>query len=152
MCQLWQCLINDCGSLFPALCWAVLSIGEYCRQIQASNTGSLCKQNDTQLIPHVGVALAALQELFATALRNSTPWVKKTRHQTLGRNFTNGSSRLGSKFATNSCLNIPPSFKHVATLPCEIWMQKNGIILKYVLQLMMDSQKEWRNTSGRLWD
>jgi len=28
--------------------------------------------------------------------------------------------RLGSKFATNSCLNIPPRFKHVATLPCEI--------------------------------
>jgi len=47
-------------------------------------------------------------------------------------------SRLGSKFATNSCLNIPPRFKHVATLPCEIWMQKNGIILKYILQLMMN--------------
>jgi len=31
--------------------------------------------------------------------------------------FTGG---LGSKFATNSCLNIPPRFKHVATLPCEI--------------------------------
>ena len=29
-------------------------------------------------------------------------------------------SRLGSKFATNLCLNIPPRFKHVATLPCEI--------------------------------
>jgi len=33
------------------------------------------------------------------------------------KNFT---SRLGSKFATNSCLNIPPHFKHVAKLPCEI--------------------------------
>ena len=43
---------------------------------------------------------------------------------------------LGSKFATNSCITIPPRFKHVATLPCEIWMSKNGIILKYVLQLM----------------
>jgi len=75
----------------------------------------------------------------------STPWVKKTRHHTLGHNFTNSSnnrpllsyyyyyqllsdfqifftSELGSKFATNSCLNIPPRFKHVATLPCEIWM------------------------------
>jgi len=31
--------------------------------------------------------------------------------------FTSG---LGSKFATNSCLNFPPRFKHVATLPCEI--------------------------------
>jgi len=33
-------------------------------------------------------------------------------------------SRLGGKFATNLCLNIPPRFKHVATLPSEIWMQK----------------------------
>jgi len=55
---------------------------------------------------------------------------KKTRHQTLGHNFTNYypifkiffTSRLGSKFTTNSCLNIPPRCKHVATLPCEIWM------------------------------
>jgi len=31
--------------------------------------------------------------------------------------FTSG---LGSKFATNSRLNIPPRFKHVATLLCEI--------------------------------
>jgi len=70
----------------------------------------------------------------------TTLWVKKnTRHQTLGHNFTNYypifknvfTSRLCSKFATHSCLNIPPHFKHVATLPCEIWMQKNGIILKY---------------------
>jgi len=29
-------------------------------------------------------------------------------------------SRLSSKFATNSRLNIPPRFKRVATLPCEI--------------------------------
>jgi len=57
---------------------------------------------------------------------------KKTRYQTLGHNFTNYypifkiffSSRLGSKFTTNSYLNIPPRFKHVATLPCEIWTQK----------------------------
>ena len=33
-------------------------------------------------------------------------------------------SRLGSKFATNWCLNIPPRFKHVATLPCEISMSE----------------------------
>ena len=53
---------------------------------------------------------------------------QKTRHQTIGHNFTNYypffqiffTSRLGSKFATNSCLNIPPLFKHVATLPSEI--------------------------------
>ena len=31
--------------------------------------------------------------------------------------FTDG---LGSKFATNSCINIPPSLKRVATLPREI--------------------------------
>jgi len=31
--------------------------------------------------------------------------------------FTSG---LGSKFATNSCLNIPTRFKDVATLPCKI--------------------------------
>ena len=28
-------------------------------------------------------------------------------------------SRLGSKLVTNSCSNIPPRFKHVATLPSE---------------------------------
>jgi len=72
---------------------------------------------------------------------------QKTRHQTLGHNFTNYypifnifSSRLGSKFATNLFLNIPARFEHVATLPCEIWMQKNGIILKYVLQINDESQ------------
>ena len=70
---------------------------------------------------------------------------KKTRHQTLSHNFTSYypifkiffTSGLGSKFATNLCLNIPPRFKHVATLPCEIWVSENGIIVKYVLQLIM---------------
>jgi len=42
-----------------------------------------------------------------------------TSHQLLQKIFT---SVLGSKFATNSCSNIPPRFKHVAILPCEIWM------------------------------
>jgi len=50
---------------------------------------------------------------------------QKTRHQTLGHNFTNYypilkknfTGGLGIKFATNSYLNIPPRFKHVATLP-----------------------------------
>jgi len=32
--------------------------------------------------------------------------------------FTDG---LSSKFATNSCLNIPPRLKNIATLPFEIW-------------------------------
>ena len=44
--------------------------------------------------------------------------------------FTDG---LCSKFATNSWLNIPLCPKHVATLPCKIWSQKNGVNLKYVL-------------------
>ena len=54
---------------------------------------------------------------------------QKTRHKTLGHNFTNyypifkifspADSVVGPKFATNS-LNIPPRFKHVATLRCEI--------------------------------
>ena len=35
--------------------------------------------------------------------------------------FTSG---LGSKFATNSCLNIPSRFKHVARLLCEVECQK----------------------------
>ena len=69
----------------------------------------------------------------------NTQWVKKQDTKLLAitslyinrfsKFFT---SRLDSKFATNFCLNIPPRFKHVATLPCEIWMQKNGIILKYM--------------------
>jgi len=70
---------------------------------------------------------------------------QKKRHQTLGHNhqiltdFPNFlSSRLDGKFATNSRLNISPRFKRVATLPCEILKQKNGIILKYVLQLIMN--------------
>ena len=29
-------------------------------------------------------------------------------------------NRLSGKFATNSCLNIPPQLEHVATLPCVI--------------------------------
>ena len=48
---------------------------------------------------------------------------KKARHQTLSHNFTNYypifnffTSGLGSKFATNSRLNIPSRFKHVARL------------------------------------
>jgi len=34
-------------------------------------------------------------------------------------------TRLTSTFATNSCLNIPQRFEHVATLACEIWMSEN---------------------------
>jgi len=34
-------------------------------------------------------------------------------------------ARLTGKFATKSCLNIPPHLKRVATLPCEILCSKN---------------------------
>jgi len=34
--------------------------------------------------------------------------------------FSIFAGKLGSKFATNSCLNIPLILKHVATLPCKI--------------------------------
>jgi len=63
---------------------------------------------------------------------------QKTRHQTLGHNFSNYYPIFKILSLADSVVNlqqIPPRFKHVATLPCEIRMQKNGIILKYVLQL-----------------
>ena len=47
-----------------------------------------------------------------------TLWFKNTRHQ---NNFTDV---LRRKFATKSCLNIPPRLKCVAILRCEIWMSK----------------------------
>ena len=64
-------------------------------------------------------------EIALQPIPGYTPRAKK-RHQTLSHNFTNFrfsiffTSGLGSKFATNSRLNIPPRFKHVATLLCEI--------------------------------
>jgi len=33
--------------------------------------------------------------------------------------------RFNGKFATKSDINIPPHFKYVATLPCELWMSEN---------------------------
>jgi len=77
--------------------------------------------------------------------KKTTPWVKKQDTKLLAitsltiiRFSFFVTSRLGRKFATNSCLNIPPRFKHVTTVFCEIWMKKNDIILKYVSQLMMN--------------
>jgi len=54
---------------------------------------------------------------------------QKTKHRTLAHNFTKYepvfklffTDVLGSIFATNSSLNIPPRLKHVVTLPCKIW-------------------------------
>ena len=34
-------------------------------------------------------------------------------------------SDLAEKFATKSCLNIPPRLEHVDTLPCETQMSEN---------------------------
>ena len=62
--------------------------------------------------------------------RNTVAYLHREskKHQSLGHNFAILlsdfqnflTSRFRSKYATNSCLNIPPRFKHVATLPCEI--------------------------------
>jgi len=56
---------------------------------------------------------------------------KKTRQQTVAHNHqtltnfqTFFTGRLGSKFATNLCLNIPTHLKYVATLPREIMSEK----------------------------
>jgi len=70
-------------------------------------------------MPHLLCLIFGTFSAFAEIHRES----KKTRHQLhqllagFQKFFTSG---LGSKFATNSCLNIPPRFKHVATLLCEI--------------------------------
>ena len=106
-------------------------------------------ENETQFlctatIDFLGEDLVAGQTVASIRYGTLYTLSQKTRHQTLGQNFTNYypifkfyfTSGLGSKFATNSYLNIPPRFKHVATLFCEIWMSENGIILKYVLHLM----------------
>jgi len=44
------------------------------------------------------------------------------------QNFFTG--RLNGKFATNLYLNIPPHLKRVATLPCEISVQKIAMLEK----------------------
>jgi len=57
---------------------------------------------------------------------------KKQRHQTFAHNYTKYepifktffTDGLGGKFATKSCLNIPPRLKYVATLPCEILLSE----------------------------
>jgi len=67
------------------------------------------------------------QMLMLQATMQTTPRVKKQDTKLLAitsltiiRFSKFFSNRLGSKFATNSCLYIPPRFKHIATLPCEI--------------------------------
>jgi len=53
---------------------------------------------------------------YTVSQKNKTP----NSHQLLSDFQSFFTSGLSSKFATNSCLNIPPRLKHVATLPCEI--------------------------------
>ena len=52
--------------------------------------------------------------------------------------YTVSQKKQDTKLLAITLSDIPPRFKHVVIPPCEIWMQKNGIILKYVLQLMMN--------------
>ena len=79
-------------------------------------------------MPHLLCLIFGTFSAFAEIHRES----KKTRHQLhqllagFQKFFTSG---LGSKFATNSCLNIPPRFQHVATLLCEIWMSEIHIAI-----------------------
>ena len=78
---------------------------------------------------------------------------KKTRHQTLSHNFSNYYPIFKIFSLADSVVNlqqshVSPRFKHVATLTCEIWMSENGIILKYLLQLMMNHKVVWPRISG----
>ena len=52
--------------------------------------------------------------------KNKTTNTCPQLHQMLTDFQTFLTDGLGSKFATNSCLNIPPRITLVATLPCEI--------------------------------
>jgi len=127
-----MCLMNkfiiECRTLLSDIADATSCLVTLCKPVLAQTTTE-----------HQGLAGHDYQEtekLTQPPLPDIHRESKKTRHQTLGHNFTNYypiffffTSQLSRKFATNSCLNIPPRFKHVATLPCEIWMQKNGIIL-----------------------
>jgi len=123
--------------LNPALCSTLLRV--WCESMRPMTSGFFYNFSACCLFDKCWPVL----KLFQRELHHES---KKRRHQTLGHNFNNYypifkkifTSRLGSKFAINSCFSIPPRFKHVATLPCEIWMQKNGIILKHVLQLTMN--------------
>jgi len=55
---------------------------------------------------------------------NSCPWL----HQMLTDFHNSFTVRLSTKFVTKSCTNTPPHPKRVATLPCEISVQKIAIL------------------------
>jgi len=39
---------------------------------------------------------------------------------------------ISGKFAMQQSLNIPPHLKHVATLPCEIFMSENRLLISEI--------------------
>jgi len=71
--------------------------------------------------------------IYSMSMVTSTPWVKITQDTKLlpitslkiNRFSKFFHDRLSSKFATKSCLNIPPHLKYIATLPREIRMSEN---------------------------
>jgi len=67
------------------------------------------------------IASVCSRNTSANTSLTSTPWVTKLLPIT-SPTFTH---RLRGKFATNLHLHIPPDFKYVVTLPCEIWMSVN---------------------------
>ena len=102
-----------------------------------SGSGCRIKKLDLQS-RYVGRNLVSCYTRLHRESKNKTPNSWPYLHQLISDFQIFFTSWLGSKFARNTCLNIPPRFNRVATLPCEIWMHKNGIIVKYVLQLMMN--------------
>ena len=61
-------------------------------------------------------------DLHRESKKQDTKLLAKTNYHPIFKIFF--TSGLSNKLATNSCLNIPPHLKHVATLPCEIWMSE----------------------------
>jgi len=64
----------------------------------------------------------AIKHVYTVSQKNNTPNSCPYLYQILTDFQTFFTDGHGSKFATFSCLNIPPRLKYVATLPCEITM------------------------------
>ena len=145
---LWRCWLGGRKGIRPlknrvVRCWHGCLSGARCRHAcgpedaTATHTLSLASAKSrlgfTFLVPaHQGipgksavkrVCVCNMKQLHRESKKQDTKLLAITSSTIIDfQNFF--TSRLGSKFATNSCLNIPPRFKHVATLPCELWMQK----------------------------